>query len=224
MNDQAEYRPYEDESEEDYSLTFSEIVKEIWLSPRIIFSKIEAIGYEKYLVPMMILIGIVQTFDRGTMKSAGDNLSFGMIILIGLVGGAAFGWLGVYIGAAILKWTGSWFGGTADFASIVRVSVYSSIPSLFTAGIILLQLLVWGESMFQSDVNPLAGGIGLFFLYIILAVVELVLGIWSFVIFVAGISVVQNFSIGRTLASLFVPILALIVLITLVVGIIMLAR
>lgn len=187
------------------AITFGEIFSQIWTSPRDVFRRIEESTYEKYMFLLIILGSIDQTFDRAMLKNMGDKLPLAYVIIICLVVGILFGWLSYMIGAAILRWVGSKLGGEASFKSVLRVLAYSSVPSILTLTILSFQLVIFGEAMFKSEGYVFEDffftDILMLSLFFATILIQLALGIWSFVISINGLSVVQNFSRWRALGS-----------------------
>jgi len=121
--------------------------------------------------------------------------------------GGLLGWIAYYLYAALLSWTGKWLDGKADTRSILRVCAYASIPTSIALIFVVVQLFFTGIGFFQSDgvffdENPMYN-------YIVWAtlIFELILGLWSFVFYVVGISEVQKFSKIRAAVNLFLPVL-----------------
>ncbi|MFY7964902.1 MAG: YIP1 family protein [Chitinophagaceae bacterium] len=191
------------------SFTDKEIFTKIWISPRPIFKYINHFKYQKYLTILLILAGIANAFDRAERKNllSGDSI---VISIIGsIIGGALFGWISYYLYSSLIRFTGKWINGNADTDSILRVLAYASSPSIAGLVLIIPKLLLYNTDLYE---NILTYGF---------SIVESILGIWTLVLYVVGISEVQQFSIGKAIINLilpaliiFIPLLLLIYLFT----------
>ena len=195
-----------DSIEPEINLTGAEIFTEIWLNPRTVFKFINENQYEKYLIILFILAGISNSIDRAVFRDAGDDLSLEVILLMSIFLGGLLGWISYYIYAALLSWTGKWLDGKADTKSILRVCGYATIPTSIALIFVMVQIYFSGIGYFQTEgfiyyENSMEE-------YIIWAslISEFILGIWSMIFFIVGISEVQGFSLSRAAVNLFLPI------------------
>lgn len=203
--------------EQPVNLTDSEIFTEIWTSPRRVFKYIHERRYDKYVAVLLILSGIAGALNRAEMKDMGDDQSLTMIILMSVFAGAFFGWLGVYMYAFLVSWTGTWLGASGNTGSIVRVLAYASVPSVVAMVFIIPPIMVYGIENFKSDGDITSAGIvenifvygSMFF--------EFVLGTWSIVLSVVAISVVQKLSIGKSILNALLPVVIIAIPILLIV-------
>lgn len=195
------------EFEATLSLTNKEIFNRIWTSPRVVFKFINDNKYDKLVTPLLIMAGISSSLDKAAGKDMGsDSMGLIGIILISVVAGGLFGWISYYIYAALLSWSGKWLDGKGNTDAILRVIAYAMIPSILAIVFLIPQLLINNNPVFQSDGNTNAGII----LNIIsygCAIVQVVLGIWTIVLCVVGLSEVQKLSIGKAILNFFLPIL-----------------
>jgi hypothetical protein len=174
-------------------------------SPREAFKFINDYKYEKHLYILLFLAGMVRTFDRASTKNMGDYYSIWTIIAICVIFGGLFGWITYYIYSALISWTGSWMNGKGNTQSILRVFAYAFFPSIFILILLIPQIAIYRNELFKSD-NDLysLASMESIVLYVILFL-EFVLGIWSLVLCVIGISEVQKLSIGKSILNLILP-------------------
>ena len=185
--------------------TDKEIFTKIWVNPRPIFKLINHFRYEKHLTILLVLAGITNAFDRSEASFLNSSDSIGITIVGSIVGGALFGWISFYIYSFLIRFTGKWLGGQADTDSILRVLAYSAIPSISTLILIIFKLFLVGSDLFE---NVLTYGF---------TIIESILGIWTFVLSVVGISEVQQFSIGKAILNILLPVIILVVPIALLI-------
>jgi hypothetical protein len=193
-----------------------EIFYKLITSPKEAFRFINDYKFERHVTLLLFLAGIVQTFDKATNKNMGDSFSLPGLIAFCIIFGGIFGWITYYIYAASISWTGKWFQGRADTQSILRILAYSLFPSVFMLILLIPQIAIYGNGMFQSDYDISSTGLVNNIVYFGLLLCGVILGIWSFVLSIIGISEVQKFSIWKALLNLLMPALLLISIILII--------
>lgn len=199
------------ENKEPIVLTDKEIFTRIWTEPRLVMKYINDNSYDKFVVFLLVIGGISNAFDRIVSSDLFINQPLIVLVGIGLVLAGLSGWLGNYIYAAILTWTGKAFDGKAHSSDVFRVCAYAMIPSIFLILIVFLQLFVFGFEVFRDDFDTNSLGAGELAIYFGLALLTIVFGVWSLVIFVVGLSEVQKFSIGKAIGNLILSFLVILI-------------
>lgn len=194
-----------------------EIFYKLLTSPRDAFKFINDYKFDKHVTILLSLAGIVRAFDRAIGKNMGDNFSLLGLITFCIIIGGLFGRITYYIYSALISWIGKWFEGTADTQSILRILAYSLFPSVFVLILLIPQIAIYGNGMFQSDYDTSNTGLINNIVYYGLLLCGVVLGIWSFVLSIIGISEVQKFSIWKALLNLLLPALFFISIILVIV-------
>jgi len=182
----------------------------IWIKPRETIRWIVDTDPTRQVILLAALGGIAQSLDRAAGRSAGDILSIPVIFLLVLFGGSIGGVISLYIGGAILSWTGSWFGGEATSEEVRAALAWSSVPGIWALLLWIPELILFREEIFLTvtpriDASPL-----LLFLLLGFAVVEAAIGIWSIIIFLKCIGEVHRFSAWKALGAVIVPGLVLV--------------
>lgn len=194
----------------------TEIFKNIWFSPREIFSYITKNENDSFTYILLFLVGINRGFSQAILKNSGDNLPLLAIVLISIIIGGLFGWISYYIFAALLSWTGEWLGGKGDTKSILRMLAYAMIPSILSLLLLIPQLSIAGEGLFQSNFDIFSLDLFSIYIYYISFFISTTLGIWSLVLYVIGLSEVQKFSVWKAIANILIATLVIIVPIMLI--------
>lgn len=190
-------------------LTDEEVFSNIWVNPRKVFKFINAHNYNKYVYLLLILAGVANAFYKNTEY----DLS-GLVIFLYVFIGGLLGLIGNYIYAALINWTGSWLNGKAETSAILRTIAFSNIPLILTLSITIARYIIRGNGNFSDgleDSNSLT-----YIIENILLILNGILGIWSFVIFVIGIAEIQKFTIIKAFLNTILPILVFVVPIVLV--------
>ena len=201
-------------------LSDREIVTKIWFSPRVVFRLLndgsQANNHDGLVKLLLFLGGISRAFDRAMAKDFGDKLPLLAIIAICVVMGGLFGWISFYIYALFMSWTGKWLKGTGNTASILRVMAYSMIPSACGLILLVVQIFLFGNGMFESDFDLTYFGLFKNVVFWSCLILEIALFVWSTVLFVVGVSEAQKFSIGKSILNILMPGLLLVALIFLI--------
>lgn len=194
-----------DQDEENLNLTDKEIFTQIWISPRLIFKYINDNHYDKYVTTLLVLSGIARAFDRASAKNMGDKMSLWTIITLCIILGGLLGWISYYFYAALISWTGKWLKGQGETSSILRIVSYAMIPSIIALVFLIPQIGVYGIEIFKKDGDiTSAGWLANISVYGSM-VLELILGVWTIVFVVVGVSEVQKISIGKSILNLLLP-------------------
>jgi hypothetical protein len=188
-----------------------EIFTTIWISPRKIFKYIHESHHDKYVVTLLLLSGISRAFDRAALNDMGDSNSLTAIIVLCIIAGGLFGWMTYYIYAAMLSWTGSWLGGKGNTKSILRILAYGMLPSVVALIFLIPQLVIYGDEVFKSEGDITSGGLLANVIVYGSMAIEFVLGIWTMVLCVVGISEVQKLNVGKSILNLLLPAIVIIV-------------
>lgn len=189
------------------SINDNNIFTKIWISPRQVLKFINDNRYDKDVTVLLVLSGISRAFDRASMKNMGDNLSIWAILGLCIILGGLLGWISYYIYAALISWTGKWLNGKGNTTSILRILAYAMVPSIIALLFLIPQITIFGVEIFQTDGDiTSAGWASNIFFYGSMAI-EVILGIWTLVFCVVGISEVQKLSIGMSILNLLLPLL-----------------
>ena len=201
---------------EEIKLSDNEIFTKIWFKPRMVFKYINDSQYDKYVYVLLILAGIMKSFDRAVDKNMGDNLSLIFVISICILLGGLLGWISYYIYTALISWTGKWLDGKGDTKSLLRMTSYAMIPAILALVFIILQVGLFGIELFQSGFDVSSYGLVSIVIYFITLIFEIILGLWSLVIFVIGLSEIQKLSIGKSILNMLLPVFIIIIPIALI--------
>tara|TARA_Y100000782_G_C10048635_1_gene208521 strand:+ start:33 stop:590 length:558 start_codon:yes stop_codon:yes gene_type:complete len=163
-------------------------------------------GIDDFVQTLLLLAGIFNAFDRAIEKNLGDSMSLLSVIGFSVFGGALFGWISYHLYAALLSWTGKWIGGRASSKELLRVLAYGMLPAITALVFLILQIAIYGEAVFQEDLDLTKGSSFDKVIYYTSVFCEIVLSIWSFVLILIGISEVQNVGLFKAFLNLILPI------------------
>lgn len=186
------------------TLSDKEIFTKIWTSPRLIFSYLNYNNYDKYVNLLLILAGVDRALNTATSKNMGDQMSLPSILGFSVIG-AIMWWAFYHIYAALLRWTGQWLKGKGTTRALLRMLAYGFVPAIVGLVFLLLSLLLFGDEVFKKDFDLSDVNVTLTIIYFLSLFAQAVLIIWSVVLIVIGISVVQKISIWKSILNLILP-------------------
>jgi len=193
--------------QENKTVNESKLIFEIWIKPTQTLKYILNSCPEKYVTLFIVLGGVSKAISKASEKNAGDNMSTMLVLTYAIIGGALFGWISYYIYAFFLSITGKWINGKAEPNQFRTVLAWASVPTLSSLILLMPELLIFGDDLFRSELSN--SDLLYQILYSTFVLIELVLGIWTLVISVKGISIIQEFGIGKSILNLFLPALLL---------------
>lgn len=198
-------------------LTDKEVFTGLWTMPKTVFRFIHETHYDKYGTVLLGLAGISRALDRASTQNMGDNMSLWAVLGVCIVAGSLLGWLTYYIFAALIGWTGKWLDGRGGSAEIFRVLTYALVPMILGLVLVIPQIALVGNGLFQSEMD-LSGldQVSVMLFYSLIGI-EVLLGLWTLVLFVIGVAEVQKFSYGKAVLNIFLPVLVIVVPIVLLV-------
>ncbi|MEO5999900.1 MAG: Yip1 family protein [Chitinophagaceae bacterium] len=189
----------------DVPLSDIDIFTKIWTSPRPVFKFINDNQYDKFVIFLLVLMGISKAFEKASSKHMGDTMSFWAVIAFCIIGGALFGWISYAIYAALLSWTGRWLKAEGNTRSILRIIAYASIPAAVGVVLFILPIVIYGNEIFKSEGDlESADMLSNIFVYSSIFL-QVALAIWTIFLCVIGISEVQKLSIGKSILNLLLP-------------------
>lgn len=193
----------------DNDINENNLLFKIWVKPKATLSYILENCPNKFIIPLMILGGITRSIDRASSQNMGDKQSTFFILMVAIIAGGMFGWLSYYFYAWLLQVTGKWLKGNANFEEFKTVIAWSMIPSICSLGLLIPELIVFGDDVFKSELSDPTMFSTL--LLILFGLMELTLGIWTIIIFVKGVSLVQNFKTGKAILNMILPVFVILI-------------
>lgn len=178
----------------------------MWTSPRKTIRRIIDSDPDSKLFVLSLIYGLPMMFYYAQNASLGQTSRLSTILLIALIGAVIVGYIGINIGSALLYFTGKWIGGKATFKQVRASVAYSNVTNLVSIAIWLVLMSMFKTSVFMSDF-PYASSLGNFALLMnTIFLVQLVVAVWSVVIFIASLSETQGFSSFKAVINTLLPI------------------
>jgi hypothetical protein len=120
-------------------------------------------------------------------------------LLIALFAGPIVGVIWLYLSSWLLRFTGSWLGGTATSESLRTAVAWTQVPLVASLALWAIALPVFGSDLFSSstptiDANPL--------LFLGFSLIDITFAIWVVVLLLIGLSEAHRFTVWRAAASI----------------------
>jgi hypothetical protein len=179
---------------------------------------------DRKVLLLAAIAGIGEVLNKASTKSTGDHLSLVAILLLAVIVGPLGGVISLYIGGALLRWTGNWIGGRAEARDIRSANAWSSVLAIWAMLLWLPELLFFGKEMFTTETPNVDASISLTILFWAFAAIEVILGVWTLVVFLKCLGEVQGFSAWKALGNCVLVGLVFLVPILGIVGLAMLFR
>ncbi|MBF8263897.1 MAG: hypothetical protein HW387_1562 [Parachlamydiales bacterium] len=166
----------------------------MWKKPRTTIRSIVQVNPRYGVVYLATAYALQNLFYFANVYSVGHRLGFFAVLIPMLVLAPIVGMAWLYYSGWVFYITGRWLGGIAPAVHLRAVVAWSNVPTILTVAMWCIFLLTRAESVFLF---PMTGPTLVFVNLIIL-----ILGVWTFVLFLQSLREVQGFSLGRALANL----------------------
>jgi hypothetical protein len=185
-------------------------------NPKLCFTTIKDSNFDKYKFWLISLLGISVIFNSAISKSMGDQFgAFGIFLYI-LIFGPIFGTIFVYLLSGLISITGKWIKGQAKTNEVINIISIAAIPLILNIIVNIVFCILFGKSLFESSFNVNDFGTFSILIYKAGYFIGLILEIYYLILFVIGISVLQEFSILKSILNIFMAVLLLVISITLI--------
>lgn len=171
------------------------LLLKIWLQPRATLHFILQNCPTKHVTLLLLLGGIARMLGR---IDHAHPLPPNAVVVAGVIGSLS-GWIFFYFYAWGLRMAGKLLRGSADFATLETVVAWALVPLVVSIPLSLLLLDA------DTKAYVVAAGLPLRWLATLVMWGQFVLAVWSLIILVKGIRLVQGFSIGKSLLNVLVP-------------------
>ena len=179
----------------------------MWTKPRATIRQIVAADPRRLVLALAAVAGISEGFDiASNAREFLDVTILPAVLSFAAVSGAILGICGLYICAAVVRWTGIWIGGQASSLHIRAAIAWSRLPVVWIAPLWLPMTALYGQELFTDKAPALDATVGgqpamalsLLCFYLAGFVAEL----WSFFLLLKSLGEVQGFSAWKALGNL----------------------
>jgi len=196
------------------NITEKNLVSQIWLRPTETLNFIIKNCPQKYVTLLIVLGGLVNSLDKAFTRSSNADKTLIEVLPIAIVLGLLLGWITYYMYAFVLSIAGEWIGGKSQPKEFRTIIGWALIPLISTLILLIPQVLIFGDDLLLEDYDN--ESVLLTMTYLGFIILEFVLGIWSLIIFVKGIMIIQGFGLGKSILNMILPGLMILIPILLV--------
>ncbi|MDR3635796.1 MAG: YIP1 family protein [Isosphaeraceae bacterium] len=180
----------------------------VWYSPRKTVRRILKKDREQGVMLLLFLYSINRFLSGFTIPPGLDQLTLVHIVFLALFASAIGVVLTYFIAAPIFAVAGRMFGGEGDSEDVRVAFAWSSVPSITVIVFQIGAMLILGRNMFLIS----NGGGSAIPMNHEISATAIPLHLWSLVLFVAALAEVHRFSIAKSLGTIVIVFLGLIVL------------
>lgn len=179
----------------------------MWTKPRETIQQIVDLNPTRMVLLLAALAGFSRALDRASITSMGDRFELPILLGIAAIAGSITGVVLLFIGGALIRWTGAWIGGVASSQNIRAALAWSGVPNIWALLIWIPQLALVGDELFTSETPRMDASDTLLFSFLGLSLIEFVIAVWALVVLLKCLGQVQGFSAWRALGNLLLSIL-----------------
>lgn len=199
--------------------------KTIWLHPRRTVRSIVAVNPELHVVLLACLAGIGRSLDNASMRNAGERMSLAGILGSAIVVGSLSGLVSLWLLSHLIRFTGTWIGGTGLREDLKTAIAWASVPSVFALVLWVPQLFLFGSEMFTEEMPTLTAQPELLVPYLMILAAEFILAIWATVLLCNTVSEVQEYpSAWRGFGNLVLAVLLIAIPFIIIIAILVILR
>lgn len=173
----------------------------LWTKPRATMRAILDADPKQMVVLLAALGGIGGALDMASLWNLGERFSVPAIILTSLCAGSVVGIVMLYLSGALLAWTGTWLNGRATAVDARAAVAWSSVPHIWALLLWIPELALFGRSLFVSDIAELYGRPVLLIVYLLFIMIELIIVVWAFIVYLKCLAEAQRFSAWMALVN-----------------------
>ena len=184
----------------------------IWFSPKETLRAIVDYDAKYRFVLMSFIYGFLWMLSMSQTLSLGHYYGAITITVASLVLAVPVGYILMSLSTLFFHLVGKVFKGQGTFMQVRAAIAFANIPAVVTIATWIILMFAYGDRLFMADKGKLDASFGLLDAMLI---VQLLIGVWSFVILLCGVAEVQRFSIYRAIGS-FLLVICIWVIITLI--------
>jgi hypothetical protein len=173
----------------------------MWTRPRATIRQIVDMDPEHLVLGLAAALGVVGYLNYARLIHMGDQISWLGIMGLAVVLGSLGGIVQVYFLGWLLRVTGRWIEGNGTPQGIRAAITWGRVPALWAAVLWVPLIAVMGQDAFTS---PPTGGyhdLRTGSVQFLVGLLDVVIGIWAFVVMLKAVGEVQGFSAWKALGN-----------------------
>ncbi len=174
----------------------------MWLQPRQTIKSIVQSNSRLHFGPLSLIYGIPFLLYIAQLFSLGDKLPILWILIGSVVLGPILGMAVLSLSALLITWTGSWIGAKFKYLDVRAAVSWAKITDSVNLLAWIVLIGIFGRELFsQAFATEMPNNYQMGMLAIA-TLFQIALSIWSFILLLKGVSVVQGFSLWKSLLNL----------------------
>lgn len=173
----------------------------MWLKPRVTIQQIVDTNPQHFVLALAAIEGFSESLNRASMNNMGDRFDWPVIFILAAIIGPIAGIIGLYISGALIRWTGHWIGGNAPIRKIRAAVAWSSIPIIWALILWIPELFLFGQDQFTTETPIINESPRLAVTFLGFFTIEVLVGVWAFIVFLKCLGQVQSFSAWKALGN-----------------------
>ena len=198
-------------------ITEKNLISQIWFRPTDTLNFIINKCPEKYVTVFIVLGALVNSIDKALIRNSNADKTLIEVLPLAIIFGLLLGWISFYIYAFVLSITGEFIGGKSQPKEFRTILGWALIPLISTLILLIPKILIFGDDLLLK--NYYNESVLLTITYFSFTVLEFILGIWSLIILVKGVMIIQEFRLGKSILNIILPILIILIPVFLIVWI-----
>jgi hypothetical protein len=183
----------------------------MWVNPREAIRSVVAYNPSYRFILISALYGFVQALRIAQVFSLGSYMNFWLIVLSCLVLCIPIGAISLSLTSLFVFWVGKLIKGKAAYSEVRAALTWSNVTVIVSIFLVGITVAIFGPDFFTQDfANHYYPGYS--FLLITVFALELILSIWSFVLFIKALSEVQQISSWMALLNIVLTVILLSIL------------
>lgn len=174
---------------------------QMWTQPRDVIKEVIIQPDKKREWLLAVLFGLALGLEQASLRGLGDSMSYATILILSVFLSPILGFLYWYVVSAIAYWIGLTFEGTSTWEDMKTAVAWAGVPFIMKILLWVPELAFFGEEMFQSTMPSLENPL-IYFLFLLLWLVDLVIGVWYVVVLSKSVAEAHGFSAWRGFSSL----------------------
>ncbi len=173
----------------------------MWVRPKSTIREIIQYNNRFGFIGLCFLSGLVQGVHFSQAYSLGAFLSLWVILALIVILAVPIGAISISLTSILLYWTSRLIRGKGSYHDIRAAVSWSNVTAIVSVISIGLMVLTFGEIFFYRKFAESLFGDWRSALLVSFLIVELVLSVWKFVIFILGLAEAQGFSAWMALLN-----------------------
>ncbi|MBI5345530.1 MAG: YIP1 family protein [Chlamydiae bacterium] len=181
----------------------------IWVKPKETIQKVIAENPDKNLIALSAIYGLSALLGSAQSFALAEKVSFPLLLLGCLILAPFWGYLVFSFASWVIYKTGKWMKGMAEYKHVRAALAWSFVPMAVNLFLWIIMLFVFKEHLLKNFPRDFVFNNFQVNLIYFIFITQLILSIWSIVIFIATLTEVQGYS---TLKAIFNTLISTIII------------